>query len=646
MRLKSTSKPTYKSTFAAVIANPWFIAIGLCAIPAVAAYAQATILPASPAAPQVVQQAMPQQSGLINLDFRDVPVVQLITMIAQQGNVGILISPDVDSKLVIPYISLKDETPQDAIKKAALVAGLKWQKLDDKTYMVGKSLSNIGDQSSQNPTSGSLPVLPFGQSQNSAPSTSSLPDIANNVLQSEGNVYTPMPKLYQDGGDATTVDKDKTSYTYIKVHNVRPDILAYWIDPAHHPKPPEYVAADRGLAHAINPYPAQPAVDPNITAQIQGNVSGAANPYSMYNPYANPYANPYQPNIPQGFNAYSPYNMPYMQGAAQFGNNNRGGGNNRSGGFGGGSGNNSNSEGVLEAPKGIGTIISIDAQNALLVYGTADGVAQLRQIIDFLDRPIRQVEIEAQFVDVGTTDAKAFGLSISSNNSNSTNTNSISSNLGTVPSGEGGTSLTARFGSFQATLKALVTNKKARIVNSPRVTTLNNLTATLFSATSTPIVLSSSTSGIGGQVGSQQNAFFLTTSIGLVVTPTINNDDTITVFLTPQVQVQTPVQTTSTGGSSNNNSSNQNTASSIPSFTSQYLTTVATVKDGDTIVLGGLRTKNVSYTENDIPILSKLPIIGGLFKSKQKNDDDRELVIFLTARILHRTDDLAPLPGT
>ena len=641
MRLKTTSKPTYKSTIAAVIANPWSLAIGLCAIPAVSAYAQATILPASPTTPQVVQQAMPQQSGLINLDFRDVPVVQLITMIAQQGNVGILISPDVDSKLIIPYISLKDETPQDAIKKAAIVSGLKWQKLDDKTYMIGKSLSNTGDQSSSSSPSGTLPILPFGQSQNTLPSTSSLPDIVASVTQNEGQIYTPMPKLYQDGGDVSTVDKDKASYTTIKVHNVRPDILAWWIDPAHHPKPPEYVAADRGIAHAINPYPAQPAVDPNITAQIQGNINSTANPYSMYNPYVNPYANPYQANTPLGYNQY---NTPYMQGAAQFGNN-RGGGSNRSG-FGGGSGNNSNSEGVLEAPKGIGTIISIDAQNALLVYGTADGVAQLRQIIDFLDRPIRQVEIEAQFVDVGTTDAKAFGLSISSRNSNSTDTNSISSNLGTVPAADGGSSLTAKFGSFQATLKALVTNKKARIVNSPRVTTLNNLTATLFSATSTPIVLSSSTSGIGGQVGSQQNAFFLTTSIGLVVTPTINNDDTITVFLTPQVQVQTPVQTSTTGGTSNNNSSNQDTASSIPSFTSQYLTTVATVKDGDTIVLGGLRTKNVSYTENDIPILSKLPIIGGLFKSKQKNDDDRELVIFLTARILHRTDDLAPLPGT
>jgi len=645
MRLKTTSKPTYKSIIAAAIANPWSLSIGLCVVTAVAVHAQATILPASPAAPQTqsVTQALPQKSGVIDkLEFNDVPVIQLIKMIAQQGNVNIIIGPDVDDKIVIPYINLQNETPQDAIKKATMSAGLKWHKIDDNTYMVGQNLPDLGNQNNSASPSGNVPMLPFGQSSNNTPSSSSLPDIVNNVMQSGGNVYTPMPNLYEDGGDVKTVDKDKPSMEMIKVHNVRPDIIAYWIDPAHHAKPPEYVAADQGIAHAINRYPAQPAVDPNITQQIQGNVTGMASPYAAYNPYtSNPYANPYQP---APF-AYSQFNTPYTQSAAQFGGGNNRGGNNRGGNNRGG--NNSNSEGSLEAPKGIGTIVSIDAQNALLVYGTADGVSQLRQIIDFLDRPIRQVEIEAQFVDVGTTDAKAFGLSVSTRNSSDNDNNSISSNFGTVPAGEGGTSLTAKFGSYQATLKALLTNKKARIVNSPRVTTLNNLTATLFSATSTPIVLSSSTSGIGGQVGSQQNAFFLTTSIGLVVTPTINNDDTITVFLTPQVQVQTPVQTSSTGGSSNNNgTSNQDTASSIPSFTSQYLTTVATVKDGDTIVLGGLRTKNVSYTENSVPILSKIPIIGSLFKSKQKNDDDRELVIFLTARILHRTDDLAPLPGT
>ncbi|MEO6907563.1 MAG: hypothetical protein ABI210_06700, partial [Abditibacteriaceae bacterium] len=372
MRLKSTSQPTHRSVIAAVIANPWNLAIGICTISATAAYAQATILPASPSIPVATQQSLPQQSGLITLDFRDVPVVQLITMIAQQGNVGIIIGPDVDNSIIIPYISLKDETPQDAIKKVTLSAGLHWQKVDDKTYMVGKSLPNLGNQSSQPTTGNTMPVLPFGQPQGTTPS--SLPDIVKTVTQGDGNVYTPMPQLYDDGGDAKTVDKDKTSYSMIRVHNVRPDIIAYWIDPAHHPLPPEYVAAQQGLVHALNQYPVQSAVDPNVMAQVNGNAGGMANPYSAYNP--NPYASPYQ----RTSSGYNQFNQPYFQGAAQFGGGNQGG-NNRGGG--GNNGNNSGA-GSLEAPKGIGTIVAIDAQNALLVYGTADGVSQLRQIIDFL----------------------------------------------------------------------------------------------------------------------------------------------------------------------------------------------------------------------------------------------------------------------
>lgn len=624
MRLKSTSKPNYRSILSEAAVRPWGIAVALCTFSTVA-FGQATILPATPAAPESAPapSALPQQSGTINLNFVDVPVVQLITMIAQQGNVGIIIGPDVSNETVIPYINLKNETPESAIKKATMAAGLTWEKIDSTTFMIGKSLPNVPAQRSG--TDSGLPQLPFSATPTpNAPAT--LPGIIANA-NANGTVYTPMPELY-DMDVEEVVDDNKSSYAMIKVHNVRPDIIAYWIDPAHHATPPEFLAAQRGIARQLDPHPVQSAVAPGVMAQLQG--SGGYGGYN-YNPYASPAR-------PISYGAYNQFNQPYFRGSAQFGggrNNNNN--NNRNG--------NNNSGGMLEAPKGIGTIVSIDAQNALLVYGTAEGVAQLRQIIDFLDRPIRQVEIEAQFVDIGTTAARAFGLSFSSQASD--DDSAIMSNLGTIPSGQGGTSLTARFGSYQATLKALVTNKKARIVNSPRVTTLNNLTAYLFSSTSTPIVLSSSTSGIGGQVGSQQNAFFLTTSIGLVVTPTINNDDTITVFLTPQVQVQTPVQTSSSGPSGDDDdNSNSDTASSIPSFTSQSLTTVATVKDGDTIVLGGLRTKNVSYTESSIPILSKIPIIGGLFKSRSKTNDDRELVIFLTARILHRTDDLAPLPGT
>jgi general secretion pathway protein D len=299
-------------------------------------------------------------------------------------------------------------------------------------------------------------------------------------------------------------------------------------------------------------------------------------------------------------------------------------------------------------------IVSIDAQNVLLVYGTDEGIRQLNEIIDFLDRPIRQVEIESQFIDISVSDAKAFGLQFYNRNSLLTNDDeddedefTVPNNaLGALPGAGGASTLVFTRGMFQARLQALAQSGRARIINSPRVTTMNNLTASLVSQQQTPVVLTSSDTGIGGQVGESQNAFFLTTMIGIQVTPTIQNDDTITVFLTPQVSVQSQTPTFATGGGGgDDDDDNDNPASSIPSVSSQFVTTVANVKDNDVIVLGGLRTRTQNIARSRIPILSKLPLIGRLFRSTNTTDVDRELVIFLTARILRRSDDVTPIQG-
>ena len=75
------------------------------------------------------------------------------------------------------------------------------------------------------------------------------------------------------------------------------------------------------------------------------------------------------------------------------------------------------------------------------------------------------------------------------------------------------------------------------------------------------------------------------------------------------------------------------------------MTTVANVKDNDVIVLGGLRTRTQNIARSRVPILSKIPLIGRLFRSTNTTDVDRELVIFLTARILRRSDEVTPIQG-
>ncbi|MDF2441788.1 MAG: ral secretion pathway protein, partial [Abditibacteriota bacterium] len=276
--------------------------------------------------------------------------------------------------------------------------------------------------------------------------------------------------------------------------------------------------------------------------------------------------------------------------------------------------------------QGIDQIIAVDPQNALLVYGTEQGVRALETIIQYLDRPLRQVEIESQFVNVSTTDARSFGIDFQSSNGPFTVSTS-----GLAPAaGNGALTLGFVRGNFQATLNSLIRQDRAKIVNSPRVTAINNLTASLQSMTQTPVILTTAQQGggIGGGVAQGQNLIFINTSIGITVTPTINNDDTITVVMQPNVSTQRP------------------TSLGVPQVFQQTVQTVANVKDGDTIALGGLRTKAISRGGARIPILSDIPFLGKLFRSSNVSEEDGELIIFLTARIIRRLDETEAVPGT
>jgi len=388
----------------------------------------------------------------------------------------------------------------------------------------------------------------------------------------------------------------------------------------------------------FNKYLGQAAFAPDVVAAQNGNYL----PASQYpNPYALPNGNSY--GAGGGFNQFA---SPYTQDNAQFGfgQGNNGGGNRggrnggrggrggqqggRGGRNGGQNGGGNGGGGVFELPEGVDSITAVDPQNALLVFSTAEGFQRLQDIVNFLDLPLRQVEIEAQFVSVNTSDINALGIDYQTSNGPFT-VNATGFQPG-APSTGGSFQLGFVRGNFQASLRALLQQNRAKVVTAPRVTAINNLTATLTSQTSTPVVTVSTQAGIGGNIAQGQNVNFITTGIGLTVTPTINNDDTITVVMQPQVQQQS----LSAGGLA-------------PSVTSQSVQTVANVRDGDTIVLGGLRTKTIARNRQEIPLLSRIPIIGALFRRKEESNVDQDLIIFLTARIIRRApvEDQA-VPGT
>lgn len=592
----------------------------------------------APAA-QPTTRAVAQQESRISIEMRDAPVIDLLMLISAQGNVEISIGSDVEPTLRIPGIRLTDVTAADAIRKAAMTAGLQWKKLDDTTYFVGKVLPTEMGGKADGASSASSGIQPIDEGWLG-------PGLTSNSLQ---NPISALPSY--NGGSGNNLSSglvplpnksqaQEKEIRPIKIRNVRSGLLAYWLDPKNQPLPIEEQASQQAKQLAVNPYPLRPGVDPNIMSSLNGNSSALpfTNPYAAS--AANPYVNP---------GAANPWMQPVYRGNFLFGGGGGGGGfggNNRGG------GNQSGGGGLLElgvdeqGRQLVDQIISVDAQNVLLVYGTPDGIRRLNEIIEYLDRPIRQVEIESQFIDISVSDAKAFGIQFFNRGFlQEDDDDAVPNTFGTLPDITGTNTLVFTRGALQARLQALASSGRARIINSPRVTTMNNLTASLVSQQQTPVVLTSTDTGIGGQVGEQENAFFLTTMIGIQVTPTIQNDDTITVFLTPQVSVQIPNPTLGGQVGGGDDDDDNNAASSIPSVSSQFVTTVANVKDNDVIVLGGLRTRTQNIVKSRIPILSKLPLIGRLFRSQNVTDVDRELVIFLTARILRRSDDVTPIQG-
>jgi general secretion pathway protein D len=113
----------------------------------------------------------------------------------------------------------------------------------------------------------------------------------------------------------------------------------------------------------------------------------------------------------------------------------------------------------------------------------------------------------------------------------------------------------------------------------------------------------------------------LTATTFLTVTPRINGDQTITVFLNPSLQGFGQLKRGPDG-------------QEIPDILQQTISVVARVRSGETIALGGLTNKVDNYSQSRIPILSDLPIIGQLFRGRNTNTSSSELIIFVTPTIV------------
>lgn len=273
------------------------------------------------------------------------------------------------------------------------------------------------------------------------------------------------------------------------------------------------------------------------------------------------------------------------------------------------------------------TVIPDPNTNSLIIVTSPENANLIRQILGQLDKIPEQVLIETIIVEA-SLDAntklgvewnfaqdKAFG--------NTGTTGSLSQGFGTNQAAAQGFKYTLSGGSLTAFMNALHTDTKFNVLSTPRIFTSNNVEAQINISQSVPYVVSQQTNNNGNTIF---NYDFQDVGIVLTVTPRITSGGYVTMDV------------------------NQ-TANDLQGFTSfnapivnqrQAQTTVA-VKDGETVILGGIIRSTVSSTTKKIPILGDIPLLGNLFKSTDKTDSKTELLVFLTPRVVRDPKDAATM---
>ena len=263
--------------------------------------------------------------------------------------------------------------------------------------------------------------------------------------------------------------------------------------------------------------------------------------------------------------------------------------------------------------------IEVDERsNTMIVTDISDKLDQVDAMIRNLDTRTPQVEIVARLVDVDVSATRDLGIKWGLHNTDlfdagvqenvDVNANDVTGPAGVVTLGT-----IKPFGSIDATLQALETANKANIISNPRITTVNNREASVVVGKQIPLIVQD----FAGNAVTQ----LTTIGIKLSVTPHINTGNRITMDVHPEVS-DLASQATVQGG--------------IIINTTMADTRVM-VNDGETAVIGGLIRSNESTLKRGIPVLMDIPLLGNLFRSSSTTKQKRELLIFVTPKILGET---------
>lgn len=265
--------------------------------------------------------------------------------------------------------------------------------------------------------------------------------------------------------------------------------------------------------------------------------------------------------------------------------------------------------------------VTVDKRtNALLLRDTAAALKETERWIRALDLPLEQIELSAHIVTISEEHLQELGVKWGLQAGDAAVTDILHHPRLDIPLAVSSPGVSvgmalARIGGqlLDLELSALEQENQIEIIASPRLFTSHQQTASIKQGTEIPYEVSAGNSGA-------TSIEFKEAVLGMEVTPTISGNGRIQLKI--HISQNMPGRSIRTGDSD------------ILSIDKQEIETQVTVSDGQTLALGGIFQQQRSRGENKVPLLGNVPLIGGLFRQQSEQRKKRELVIFITPRLV------------
>lgn len=280
--------------------------------------------------------------------------------------------------------------------------------------------------------------------------------------------------------------------------------------------------------------------------------------------------------------------------------------------------------------KDAGSVKFDEKTNKLVIRDTQQKVEDIRKVINAFDEKTRQVLIDANIVQVTLSDKYSYGIDWADiakmGDVKLTGDISLSTGLSNVTPST--LSIATTGGNHTAIVSLLKTYGETNVLSRPRITVMDRQEAKILVGAKEVYVTSDVTTTSGGTYHTTDHVQFVDVGVRLAVTPEINRAGFVTLKIKPEVSNADATKTVEL------KNPDGSTRTIVPYVTTSEAETSVVVKDGTTIIIGGLMKDTFVDHREKVPFIGDMPLIGKLFSAKGKSKEKTELVIFLTPHIM------------